>query len=221
LTGDTEHDYFKSILNALPSPVFVVDEDVRIINFNEAAAPLLAQNPDVILRMRAGEALQCLHSTDSPGGCGRGSFCQDCVIRNSVRHSFSGRKVSRRAVRMELVRGRSVKEVHILVTTSLFEYEGHDYSLLVLEDISELVELRRVIPICANCKKIRNDQEYWEHVEAYFKHRLDLDFTHGICPDCLKKLYPDLYALLPLEEKGHRVDKPSPPQASSPKPKAV
>ncbi len=196
-----EHDYFKAILDAMPSPVFVVDEDVRIVEFNRAAAPLLEQNPEVALKLRAGEALHCLHSTDSRLGCGRGPFCRTCVIRTSVANSLNGQTVSRRALKMELVRGRSVREHHVLVTTAPFRYADQDYVLMILEDVSELMELRRVIPICANCKRIRNDQEYWEQVEAYFKSRLDLDFSHGICPDCFERLYPDLYSKLPEEEK--------------------
>jgi len=205
VTDKPKPDFFKAILNAIPSPVFVVDADVRIHEFNEAAAPLLVQNPSLALQLRGGEALHCLHSTDVPEGCGRGPFCEGCVIRNSVNHSFSGRKISRRATRMELVRGPSVQEVYVLVTTAPFQYQDQSYALLILENISELMDLRSVIPICASCKKIRNDEEYWEHVEAYFKSHLDMDFSHGICPDCVKKLYPDLYDKLPPGEKisGH------------------
>ena len=201
VTDKPKPDFFRAILNAVPSPVFVVDADVRIHEFNEAAAPLLVQNPGVALQLRAGEALHCLHNADVEGGCGRGPHCGDCVIRNSVNHSFSGRKISRRATRMELVRGGSVRKIYVLITTSPFQYQDKTYALLILEDVSELMDLRSVIPICASCKKIRNDEEYWEHVEAYFKSHLDMDFSHGICPDCVKKLYPDLYAKLPLSEK--------------------
>ena len=56
----------------------------------------------------------------------------------------------------------------------------------MIEDISELVELKRLIPICAKCKKVRDDKEYWVLVESYFKEHLDVDFSHGLCPDCYK-----------------------------------
>jgi hypothetical protein len=205
-------EYFKAILDAIPSPVFVVDNDVRIIEFNEAAAPLLGQNPTVALSLRGGEALHCLHSSDSERGCGRGPHCGDCVIRNSVTHTFSGRKVSRRATRMDLVRESFTHEVYVLVTTSPFTYGDKTYALLILEDISELMDLRKVVPICASCKRIRDDQEFWDHVENYFKKQLDIDFSHGICPECVKKLYPDLYLKLPQNEKvvGSEISSPAP-----------
>ncbi len=221
MTDKPQSDFFKAILNAIPSPVFVVDPDVRILEFNEAAAPLLEQNPSVALRLRGGEALHCIHSTDVPEGCGRGPSCGDCVIRNSVAQSFSGRKISRRATKMDLVRGPSIRELYVLVTASPFAYHDQNYTLLILEDISDLMDLRQVIPICANCKRIRNDQEYWEHVEAYFKSHLDIDFSHGICPECVRRLYPDLYSKLPPEDK-HRVDMTPPyPFKTPPKPETI
>ena len=42
-----------------------------------------------------------------------------------------------------------------------------------------------------SCKKIRDDKGYWEQVEVYIRDHSEAEFTHGICPDCMKKLYPD------------------------------
>jgi DNA-binding response OmpR family regulator len=53
--------------------------------------------------------------------------------------------------------------------------------------------LSGMLPICASCKKIRNDTGYWEEVESYVKRHSDAEFTHGICPACARKLYGDLY----------------------------
>ena len=62
-----------------------------------------------------------------------------------------------------------------------------------LRDALEKVKvLRGLLPICANCKKIRNDQGYWEQIEVYIMDRSDANFSHGICPDCEKALYGDL-----------------------------
>ena len=59
--------------------------------------------------------------------------------------------------------------------------------------------LQGLLPICASCKKIRSpdgdphDPAAWSSVEAFISAKASVDFTHSICPDCLKKLYPDLY----------------------------
>ncbi len=57
--------------------------------------------------------------------------------------------------------------------------------------LSEIKELRGILPICSFCKKIRNDKGYWEQIEVYIHNHTDADFSHSICPDCLKKNYPD------------------------------
>ena len=57
--------------------------------------------------------------------------------------------------------------------------------------LSQIKALSRLLPICASCKKIRNDKGYWEEVERYIQEYANVDFSHGCCPDCLKKLYPD------------------------------
>jgi hypothetical protein len=51
--------------------------------------------------------------------------------------------------------------------------------------------MSRLIPICASCKKIRDDEGYWGEVELYIQKVTDTDLTHGICPECMKKLYPE------------------------------
>ena len=59
--------------------------------------------------------------------------------------------------------------------------------------ISEVKQLSGLLPICSSCKKIRNDQGYWEQIEAYILAHSEAEFTHGICPECTKKLYPELF----------------------------
>jgi PAS domain S-box-containing protein len=54
----------------------------------------------------------------------------------------------------------------------------------------EVKALSGLLPICANCKKVRDDQGYWNQIDTYFAAKSDVQFTHGICPDCMKTLYP-------------------------------
>ena len=66
---------------------------------------------------------------------------------------------------------------------------------LVAELQQSLAEVRRLdglLPICASCKKVRDDQGYWNQIEAYISSRTEAQFSHGVCPDCAKQLYPDL-----------------------------
>jgi hypothetical protein len=57
--------------------------------------------------------------------------------------------------------------------------------------LEEIKTLRGILPICTNCKKIRDDKGYWHQLEMYFREHSQTDFSHGICPECMKKLYPN------------------------------
>jgi len=66
-------------------------------------------------------------------------------------------------------------------------------------DITQLKEaqekskiLSGLLPICASCKKIRDDKGYWNQIEEYIRDHSEAEFSHGICPECAKELYPDL-----------------------------
>jgi PAS domain S-box-containing protein len=60
------------------------------------------------------------------------------------------------------------------------------------EALANVKSLSGLLPICASCKKIRDDKGYWSQVESYIQKHSEATFTHGICPDCIKKWYPDL-----------------------------
>jgi len=57
---------------------------------------------------------------------------------------------------------------------------------------AEVKTLTGLLPICCNCKKIRDDGGYWRQIEVYMQAHSNAEFSHGICPECAKKLYPDL-----------------------------
>ena len=61
------------------------------------------------------------------------------------------------------------------------------------ETLSEVKMLRGLLPICANCKSIRDDKGYWTQIETYIRDHSEAEFSHGICPECAKKIYPEFY----------------------------
>lgn len=60
------------------------------------------------------------------------------------------------------------------------------------EALAKLKILSGLLPICASCKKIRDDQGYWSQIESYIHHHSEAEFSHSICPECAKRLYPDI-----------------------------
>lgn len=63
------------------------------------------------------------------------------------------------------------------------------------EAFEKIKTLRGIIPICASCKKIRNDEGYWQQIEVYLLKHSEAEFSHGLCPECIKQLYPDYDAM--------------------------
>lgn len=181
-----ERTLLRAVFDALPSLVFVVDQDVRIQEYNAAAAELLMAGRDAVLRRRAGDILHCIHADETLDGCGRSASCKDCIIRNSVNLAFAGKRVVRRRAKIELLRSGSKREMYGLVTVSLFAFEGKDHALLVIEDISELAALYRMIFICPVCGKMQDEDKTWTKVESYFKNSWDVDCSHNYCPDCFQ-----------------------------------
>lgn len=60
------------------------------------------------------------------------------------------------------------------------------------KSLAKVKQLSGMLPICASCKKIRDDRGYWRQIEAYIRDHSEAEFSHGICPECMKKLYPEL-----------------------------
>ena len=70
----------------------------------------------------------------------------------------------------------------------------HDFviSMKLRESLQQVKTLRGLLPICAACKKVRDDRGYWRQIESYLSLHTQASFTHGICPDCADKLYPSI-----------------------------
>ena len=87
----------------------------------------------------------------------------------------------------------SLWEVHTLGNLTKMIYE---HPLVVSnelqEALSEIKTLSGLLPICASCKKIRDDTGYWNQIELYIRDHTEAEFSHSLCPNCAEKLYGDL-----------------------------
>jgi PAS domain S-box-containing protein len=72
------------------------------------------------------------------------------------------------------------------------EFENQRLMKELREALADVKVLTGLIPICASCKDIRDDKGYWKQIEAYIRDHTEADFSHSICPNCAKKLYPNL-----------------------------
>ncbi len=94
-----------------------------------------------------------------------------------------------------LIKPPEAFEIEKAVTIAIARHndlmELRDLNKDLKKALAEIKTLRGIIPICANCKKIRDDKGYWNQIERYIAEHSEAEFSHGICPDCKKELYPD------------------------------
>jgi len=80
------------------------------------------------------------------------------------------------------------------ITKRKLAEDAKEELIIGLQDAQEEVNLLSgLLPICASCKNIRDDKGYWNKIESYISNHSKVEFSHGICPSCAQKLYPDLY----------------------------
>jgi CheY-like chemotaxis protein len=88
-------------------------------------------------------------------------------------------------------------ELHVAIEMALYKHkaeEERERLIHELEDaLAEIKTLRGILPICSSCKKIRDDEGYWNQLEAYIQEHSEAVFSHGLCPECAKKLYPEVF----------------------------
>ena len=127
--------FHRVLFDAVPIPVFVVDADVNILEYNAAAARLVGDNPKVVLRRRGGEVLHCIHSKETAHGCGHSLSCRNCVVRQSVQAAWRGWRVSRRWGEMLFGSKRKPVKVRLRVSCQPFTYGKNSFILLTLEGL--------------------------------------------------------------------------------------
>ena len=81
-----------------------------------------------------------------------------------------------------------------LFTYGIHHYQRSREALIAKLDksLKEITQLQGILPICANCKKIRDDKGYWNQIESYISDHSEAVFSHSICPECAAELYPEL-----------------------------
>lgn len=75
------------------------------------------------------------------------------------------------------------------------EQEREELILELEDSLKNVKKLTGLLPVCSSCKKIRDEKGYWREIEAYLEERTDARFSHGICPECSSRLYPELYVV--------------------------
>jgi AmiR/NasT family two-component response regulator len=96
-----------------------------------------------------------------------------------------------------LVKPPSAREMERAITIAMARFDDlmelRRMNAELQDALARVRTLSGLLPICASCKKIRDDEGYWTQLEAYIQEHSDVLFSHGLCPECAKKLYPEVF----------------------------
>lgn len=173
-----------TLLDAVPSPVFLMDEEVRVVGFNAAAARNLEVSHNQTTDIE-GEILDCIWAPHNAASCGRGNVCDGCFVRSMVLAAFSGQNSVREKAVVRLIGPAGARSIETHVTATLVTYDHCQRVMVTIETPVERAPATRLVPICAKCKKIRDARERWTTLEHYLCNSFGVRLTHGLCPECL------------------------------------
>jgi transcriptional regulator with PAS, ATPase and Fis domain len=171
-----------SVLDTVQEPILMLDKNYRIVDANEPVCNKFKCETENII----------------------GKHCYE-IANNSNEPCFERGMPC--PVKIALETGQQARVIHEhtqpdnkiifeqMLASPVKDKEGQ-ISLLIEEirDVTELLkskEKKRFLPICASCKKFRNEKGDWEHIERYIQKHSPSDLTHTICPECRKKIYPE------------------------------
>jgi len=179
-----------SLFESLPIPIFIITKDITIEDCNPAALRLLNLTDSAAIKhIHSGNVLSCIH-TIGHQTCGCSDSCTKCDIRNSLTITFDTKEtVTQKQTVIKVHKDHEIRTVNALISTFNLT---NDYSVLVIENITDIVEMQKLIPVCSNCKKVRTDSNFWNTIEEYVESTTGHEITHGICPTCITQLYPEL-----------------------------
>lgn len=166
---------FRKALQALPVIIYATDDDGGLIFFNREFGRVTGYTADDL--------------PDSPG-------LLDLLLREDEGMCVINDAACRKW-RIEAKNGQGKivvwSEESVVVPLPGWRSWKIGLDITELEAARERVKiLQGLLPICAHCKKIRNDEGAWIQLEAYISEQSEADFTHGICPECMATLYPEI-----------------------------
>jgi PAS domain S-box-containing protein len=200
------------IIEYLPDPTWVIDIEGRVIAWNRAMEQITNIDKKGIIGKGDYEYAVPFYGKPRP-------MLIDLVLKRNeaiekeylnlvakdgllfVGESFhpsmgdGGLYLSGTASELNDSQGRAVGAIETIrdITDAKRTEKERERIITELQDaLNKVRTLSGLLPICASCKKIRDDKGYWNQIESYIHKHSDAEFSHGICPDCAKRLYPDL-----------------------------
>jgi len=184
---------WQTTFDSVNDAICLINMEGKILQCNKAMASLLDKPIHEVLGSTCWELV---HNTSEPiEGCPFIRIREETHQRETMRFASGDRMLQ---VTVDPVLGDDgdlISVVHIISDiTSLNRAEEQQKKLIseLQNALAKVKKLSGFLPICASCKKIRDDKGYWNQIEVYIRDHSEADFSHGLCPECVENLYPDL-----------------------------
>lgn len=112
------------------------------------------------------------------------------IVMTGLDDESTARKTVQEGAQDYLVKGQV--NANLLMRAIRYAIERENLVVKLREALEQIKTLRGFIPICASCKKIRNDHGFWQQIEVYIRDHTEAECSHSICPVCVKALYPEI-----------------------------
>lgn len=171
--------------------VSVQDNDFRLIKVNKSLADFFGKKPKELVGKHCYELM---HNTQEPWpGCPHlKAIEKQEVITEEIEEPYLEKSLLVTCSPLFDKKGVPIGSVHVArdITERKQKEEEREKLIIEIQEALEKVKiLSGLVPICANCKKIRDDQGYWNQIEGYIQKYSEIKFSHAMCPECSDKLY--------------------------------
>jgi PAS domain-containing protein len=176
-----------ALLDAFPSPAFIVDADRTVLEANRSARQWLGDGIGTKPGQLPGDVLHCVFPDESRGTCGTTDSCPSCVLKESLETVTAGRPAPRRIAHMILRAGEQAEDRWFLVAASPFDLEGRALVMVVLEDATQIVELREFLPLCPGCGAKRGASDPVIQARIFLRKHPDFLLADELCDECRQR----------------------------------
>jgi PAS domain S-box-containing protein len=190
-------EQYRSVLDNIEYGYFEVDIAGNFTFFNDSLCRILGYSRDETMGMnnrqymdkentqKVYQAFNRVYATGEPYR----SFDWEILRKDGTKRFVESSVSLLRDLKGERIGFRGI--VRDITERKLAEEEREKLIHEIQDALAQIKKLSGLLPICASCKKIRDDKGYWNQIESYIRDHSEAEFSHGICPDCMKKLYPD------------------------------
>jgi PAS domain S-box-containing protein len=191
-----DKEEWENTFNSVPDLIAILDCQHNILRVNRAMAERLGLTPEQCVGARCYEVVHGAQERP-PEFCHNALTCEDGLEHVFEVHEprLGGDFIVSATPKFD-DQGQIIGTVHVARDITERKQADKEREKLISELQDALAKVKLLsgfLPICANCKKIRNDKGYWQQIEAYIHDHSEAEFSHSICPDCAKKLYSELF----------------------------